>query len=191
MATFVALMSHAAGGGQVPGWLGIVVPWVLSLAVCTVLAGRRLSLWRLSVSVAASQVLFHTLFVLGTGSATSSTMTSMHAGHGAHATMVMPSSTGADTAQMIHADPSMWFSHAVAAVLTIVVLYRGERALLRLRDIAAQMVAWVCRRFGTATISMLDLPSVRVVPSEAERLLTPGPQLSSLHRRGPPSVRVV
>ena len=64
IATFVALFSHVAAGGAMPQWLGIAVPWVLSLAVCTVLVGRALSLVRLSAAVLVSQLLFHLLFHL-------------------------------------------------------------------------------------------------------------------------------
>ncbi len=65
VATFVALLSHVSGGGEVPGILGIVVPLALSFVACTALAGRRTSALRLGLAVAVSQVLFHTLFVLG------------------------------------------------------------------------------------------------------------------------------
>lgn len=191
VATFVALMSHVAGGGQAPGWLSVVVSWVLSLAVCTVLAGRQLSRRRLSISVAASQALFHTLFVLGAGAVSGSTMTGGHAGHSGHMTMVMTSPTGSDTVQMIQADPTMWFWHAIAAVATVAVLYRGERALLRMRDLAGQLVAWVRRRFGVTTLPVLVLASARTVPADSERVVVPGPQLSPLRRRGPPSLRVI
>lgn len=78
VATFVALLSHVAGGGQAPGLLGIAVPWILSLMVCTLLAGRTLSLLRLSFAVAGSQLLFHALFVLGTVSARASAVTGGH-----------------------------------------------------------------------------------------------------------------
>ena len=52
---------------------GIVAPWILALAVCTLLAGRALSLVRLASSVVVSQLLFHTLFVMGSPSASSTT----------------------------------------------------------------------------------------------------------------------
>ena len=61
IATFVALLSHVAAGGAMPGWVGIALPWLLSVMVCTLLAGRALSLIRLSLAVAASQALFHCL----------------------------------------------------------------------------------------------------------------------------------
>ncbi len=49
-----------------PGALDIAVLWSLSLAVCVVLSGRRLSLTRRALSVGVSQLLSHILFVLGT-----------------------------------------------------------------------------------------------------------------------------
>src|SRR5690625_5788395 len=44
VATALALIGHVAGGGAMPGWLGIALPWWLSVTVCTVLAGTRFSL---------------------------------------------------------------------------------------------------------------------------------------------------
>ncbi len=64
IATFIAPVSHITGGGQMPGWIGIALPAVLSVAVRTLLAGRQMSLWRLSVAVVASQALFPRPFVL-------------------------------------------------------------------------------------------------------------------------------
>ena len=88
IATFVALFWHVAAGGAMPHWLGIAVPWVLSLAVCTVLVGRALSLLRLSVAVVLSQLLFHLLFVLGAGGgATAATAPTGHV-HGVPALTV-------------------------------------------------------------------------------------------------------
>ena len=40
-ATFIALFAHVVGGAEVPGWLGIVAPLILSIFLCTVLAGRH------------------------------------------------------------------------------------------------------------------------------------------------------
>lgn len=65
-ATFVALTSHILGGGSFPTAMGVIVPLALSILVCVLLAGRRLSLPRLTVSVGISQTLFHLLFSLFT-----------------------------------------------------------------------------------------------------------------------------
>ncbi len=143
IATFIALVSHVTGGGQMPGWIGIALPAVLSVAVCTLLAGRQMSLWRLSLAVVASQALFHThcscwgrspprprprrrsrITYMAPPDGDRPGMTSMHG----------------------HAGASMWLMHGIAAVLTTVALYRGEKACLRLREIAVELVRWARRR---------------------------------------------
>jgi len=139
LAIFVALAGHVSGGGQMPGALGIAVPWVFSFMICVLLAGRSLSLIRLSISVAVSQFLFHTLFVLGT--VTPSGVATPHV-HGAP--LVIPATAGVPEA--VTADASMWLGHAIAALLTVAALHRGERLVLALRDLAVQVVRWLRRR---------------------------------------------
>lgn len=184
VATFVALLSHVLGGGDMPGVLGIAVPWALSLPACVLLTGKRLSLWRLSISVAVSQVLFHTLFVLDTPT-TGAPMTT----HGAHgAQMAMPvADPSAHTAAM-HADPTMWLWHGIAAAVTIAIVYWGEQALMRLRQLAAQTIAW-------ARQVLTPMPAPIPAPAPVERLvslywspasLSGDAALAPLRRRGPP-----
>ena len=185
-ATFTALLSHLAGGAAMPGLLGIVLPWVLSLMLCTVLARRALSLLRLSVGVALSQVLFHTLFVLGT---VSSTVVTYSAGH--HASAAVVSATAAPTAQhtlaMVHADPVMWMWHSAAGVLTIFGYYRGERAVLRLRQLAVEVRGWVQSRFrAPLTVPLLPAAIRTRVRDAAGHPVSSVPQRSALQYRGPP-----
>ena len=61
-ATFVAAFSHTLAGGATPAPFGLAVSLVISAMICTTLAGRTVSLLRLAASVAASQILFHSLF---------------------------------------------------------------------------------------------------------------------------------
>lgn len=199
VATFVALLSHISAGGVVPGWIGMVLPLILSVLVCTFLVGRRLSLVRLTIAVAASQALFHLLFVLGTFSP-SPVVGAGHvhdSGHALAASMtatdvVGANMTGASMTAAAIAGTSMWAAHAIAAAITVAALYRGERAILRLQNLAFQVAAWVRRR---ATI--LDLPALlsvpRPLPAAAPWLI---PALSVLfvslsRRRGPPLGRLV
>lgn len=191
-ATFVALASHLAGGGQMPGLLGIVVPLLLSLPVCMAWSGR-LSLPGLSASVVASQLFFHVLFTLGTptGTAPASSGSGMHAGH---AGMAMPTSAPAagQATELASADTTMWAWHAMAAVVTIVVLYRGELMLLGLRDLAVRTAAWLLRgRAVVEHVGSFVLPALPGVVAAAFQPLHPGPQLSPLRRRGPPAPHAV
>lgn len=182
VATFLALVSHVAGGGVMPEWLGIVVPWVLSLAICTILAGRTLSLLRLSVAVLASQALFHTLFVLGAPAAGG-----LPTGH-VHGVGVLD--LGGDV--VASPDAAMWLSHAIAAVLTIAALYRGERAVRRLLSLAEQVLAEARRRLarvaGTIRLGLVAPPRALFVDAAAPLLLF---LTTSVRRRGPPSAVVV
>ncbi|WP_166844003.1 hypothetical protein [Isoptericola sp. BMS4] len=187
--TAVALLSHVAGGGQVPGMLGIVVPLALSLPACTALAGRRLSVPRLSVSVVVSQLFFHTLFVLGTPSGAAPASGGPH-GHGLHAPVTLPAAQA--PAHAMHTDPTMWAWHGVAAVITVVLLHRGETMLARLRELGRRAAAWLVRRWQVAdrvpTFVVPRLPGVRAADF---RPPPPGPQLAPLWRRGPPAPHAV
>ncbi len=134
-----------------PGAIGVLVPLVLSVFVCVLFSGRRLSLWRLSISVALSQIIFHGLFVLGTTTSTGvSTGSGAHAGHSI--TMVM-TSTG-----MSHGGPDsiwMWVAHGVAAISTIAALYRGETTVSAL----LAFTLYVLARFGRTTALPVGSPA--------------------------------
>lgn len=206
LATAVALGGHLVGGGTVPSWLGVAVPWWLAVAVCTVLAGSRFSLPRMGLAVLSSQALFHALFTvgapgdptrtlvdppgshLGHGLPTAGTLSSSHAGHGA---------TGSDGVAAVaehtlhgqHADLQMLLWHLVAALVTTVLLHRGESFLLR----CAGLVGSVLDLLRTPPHSParprlvlprrpLPVPGVAHLPHARRAVLTP--QL----RRGPPLV---
>ncbi|PPG19873.1 hypothetical protein C5C74_05180 [Rathayibacter sp. AY1E8] len=138
VATLVALFSHVAGGGQIPGPLGVAMPLVLSVLVCVALAGRRLSLVRLAVSVGVSQFLFHTLFTIGTFAGPVDAPM-VHAHHGAvidvSAAMTHSGMTGS----------SMWAAHLVAAVATTAALHRGESLLVRVAATTSHLVTRLVR----------------------------------------------
>ncbi len=187
VATFTALLSHVVAGGTVPGPLGIVAPWMLALMVSTLLAGRALSAVRLGLSVAASQILFHTLFVMGSPmSGAASTMS-----HHDHGTIAMSTDAANATASggfvgALCADPLMWTLHAVAAVVTIALLYRGERAARTLLDLARDIRAWA-RRVARRANTTIVLPIVAVVAAATTGwIVRPAAHVADDRRRGPP-----
>lgn len=183
IATFVALVSHVAGGGAIPAPLGVVVPWVLALAVCVSLAGRRLSAIRLTLSVAVSQFLFHVLFTVGSSSV------SAPAGH--HVGVIDPAIMAGAVGAGAPPDVSMWIGHALAAAATVAALYRGERAVLRIMHFAItaarRMSRAIATRLGSPEATARSLPvgcfSRENAPWDAARRLTPD-------RRGPPPIAV-
>lgn len=190
-ATLVALASHLAGGGDLPSWLGVLVPWVLSLPVCTALVARRLSLPRLTISVGASQLLFHLLFQLGTPAGT---LQAANPGtHGAHGDMAPLTMSGAPLqAELMHGGPQMWLWHGFAAAVTVIVLHRGELLLRRLRELGGRMASWLLRGWVVAGHALTFVAPARSrVRAETFRPLHPGPRITPLLRRGPPAPHAV
>lgn len=186
-ATFVALFSHIVGGGEVPGALGVVVPLVLSLFVCTLLAGRRLSVVRLSIAVGVSQTLFHTLFILGTPPVSTGGSSAPVSPHAHHATM--PMFVTDTTISAVQADAWMWAWHAIGAAITVAVLHRGERSLERLARVAGWLRDWFA--FPTYVPRIAPLSVVKDRPSPAMEVAPRWTVLARAAtsvqvRRGPP-----
>ena len=190
LATFSALFSHIVGGGAMPALLGLTVPLVLSLLFCILLAGRTLSLLRLSASVIVSQTLFHTLFVLGTpAGASASAGADPHSAHGAHAAHLAAPTLGADSGALalMQGDLTMWLSHAVGALITVTFLYRGERALLAVWAIAELFFASIKRRATTPLRLPVTTRTVRMPVVTAPGWAVISRALgTSISRRGPP-----
>lgn len=176
VATFVALLSHVTAGGAVPGIFGIIVPLALSFPVCVAFAGRRPSLWRLGPAVALSQVLFHTLFVLGT----------YGTGRAAHVHGVATVLDG-PAGPVVTADAAMGGWHLIAAALTTLALHRGETTVALLRVLADRLVVWL--RARAAIIATGPVPvALRRVHVVLIEVIRPISLLlaASLRRRGPP-----
>src|SRR5699024_3357975 len=106
-ATFVALASHIIGGGSIPTLWGLIAPSALSTLVCVLLAGRKLSLWRLSASVVASQALFHQLFTVFTPLASAPGPTNAVERHAHHHAGAMSSMGGMGIGSGDPTDPAM------------------------------------------------------------------------------------
>src|SRR5699024_5402302 len=96
VATVLAAGSHTLAnlldpGGSHAGHDAGPAPilWILTLALagplCTALAGRRLSWWRLTAGVTASQLIFHWLYSAGPGVSAASARRADLIGHHGHA----------------------------------------------------------------------------------------------------------
>ncbi|WP_208085535.1 hypothetical protein [Brevibacterium atlanticum] len=169
-ATFVALTSHLLGGGAFPTALGIIVPLALSILACVLLAGRRLSLPRLTVSVGVSQALFHLLFSLFVPTASASgsglrgllgghsahlaaghAMSGAHAmpgtqtAHAAHATMPALDTSMASTMHSHHS-PAMLLAHCAAGIVTVAMIYWAERLPVMLGEFARLIIGAIIPR---------------------------------------------
>lgn len=196
VAVLAAAFSHVAAGAPVPGTLGLLLALVLGVPLCVALAGRSLSTPRLVVGVGLSQLALHVLFGLGVGSAGSggNPVPATVDGGGAaageavghvHGTLVLQ--FGDPVTGLVGVDPAgagMTAGHALAAVLTIVAVRRGEAALLQLAALAGGLVTAV----GLLTWRPRPLgPRLRPSPLP---VTTPSATVlrHTAPRRGPPRV---
>lgn len=188
VATFIALLSHVGAGAEMPGYGGILTPWVISTLAAVFLVGKQLSLARLSITVALSQALFHTLFVLGTG-ASAGLVGVVRPGHEAHGLLVLPATAGAAVGGLA-VDPAMLFGHVIAAAITVFALHRGESSVRSLLRAGREFFAWARRQVAAVVaVAIAVQPAVPLRVSHGrERVFRAAaePFLSTLVRRGPP-----
>jgi hypothetical protein len=182
--TFVAALSHTVGGGAAPGLLAVVVSLAFAGILSIALAGRTLSIWRLSVAVVASQLIFHGLFSLGGAGghlATTDAVTA-HAHHGGQA--VLMAASGSAGAMAADHGWLMTAAHVLAAVITVVALRFGERAFWGLFSTAMVAVRALLR--DAAVVPIGHRPpagALSVVVQSPRQRLAP---LRLMRHRGPP-----
>ncbi|MGO1510269.1 MAG: hypothetical protein ACTHW4_06815 [Actinomycetales bacterium] len=183
--TGIALAAHVAGGGApMPDWQGVLAPWVASAWLAVLLAGRALSLARLTVAVGAAQFLFHTLFMLGSGSGGHG---HAHHLHGAPATM--PGPPDGMSVHLAHSAPEMVLWHGLGAVASIALLHRGERTLALLRGLLAVLADRLARRLLLPPATVAPAPrALTPVPPRIDDLAASGFFVETFPRRGPPLV---
>jgi hypothetical protein len=175
VATFVALFSHSVADGTAPSRVGVLLALAFAVPVCVALAGRRLSLVRLSVSVLSSQFAFHAAMMLGNPDTIPATRSgTVGAGH--HQDASVPVLHLATSVAHPDHDTVMWGAHLLFA------LRQGERAFW---SILAR------RRFETVR-ALLTYPSEptprRELPafSSSARARPRLVSLSAMRHRGPP-----
>ncbi|MBS1697909.1 MAG: hypothetical protein JST25_05850 [Actinobacteria bacterium] len=183
VATFVASVSHATADGTPAPLIGIVLALLFAVPVCIAFAGRRLSWIRLSFAVGLSQFAFHGLLLIGVGSGSGSGSISPAVGghlHGAELAGAF-GATAVDAGHALHAQPAMWIAHAVAVVLTVLALGRGEQALRALLALSGWNL--VARLLAAVPAPAHRVPSApRSAPPVLRSLLA----LTAVSWRGPP-----
>jgi hypothetical protein len=180
-ATFIAAFSHVIAGGALPHVGAIALSLAFAIVLCVALAGRTVSLWRTVASVVFSQFVFHTVFSGMT--AQSPSIQSMDAG-ASHQHLVTFATTALATST--HHSAAMWFGHAVAALLTIVAIRGGERAIIGLRTTASLVVA----RLVAVAALVRVVPTITVPRADWSRTDLPrdlSVSLSTMRHRGPPA----
>lgn len=190
VATFTAVCSHAVAGGGMPSSVAIALSLAFSGLVCVGLAGKTLSRVRLATAVALSQFAFHGAFSL-LGEATN--LPGAEPAGMQHSAAQMAAEIAALPAGQAIAGPdaTMLLGHAIAAVLTIVAIRRGERAFWGLFDLARLRVCALWRLARFIPFRSLD-PRTSAVA--VERAIVPRPVsslLSFLSHRGPPALAAI
>lgn len=150
VSTLVTAAAHALGGGTFPPALLLGTAVVVSVLVCFALGGRRVTLPRLVVAVAATQGLLHAVFTLAGGMAPMAPVADDGAAGGAggaHAGHHVPGATAVlpELAAGAH-DGSMVGAHVVAGLVTIASLRVGTSAVRQLvRALGLVLVRLVVR----------------------------------------------
>lgn len=172
VSTTLALISHLMAGAALPALPGLVLPLLLATCVCILLARVRLPAARLLLSVGASQVLFHNLFMMG---ATELGGAGSHAHHAVGA----PVHEG-------HSSGWMVLAHVAAAALTALALRHGELVVARICA-TVRRLTW---RFLRPAAPQPARPTAPSAPLADERAWVPTTLLlvhASVVRRGPPA----
>ncbi|MDN4646442.1 hypothetical protein [Arthrobacter sp. PsM3] len=186
VATSIASGSHFLAGGNVPELPLLLLTLALSGLVCTALTGRGLSLWRLSAGVALSQGLFHWVF---SGAAAPHVAGAPAGGHLTHSSLLEPAAGTVFPPAADHTSPLMWLGHAVAAILTVAILRRGEVAVVRMVLAMGLRVRAILPLFLPLPVrpATVALPSTRPV----KPLRNLGAPLLVMRHRGPPLLPLV
>ncbi|MCB4207407.1 hypothetical protein [Arthrobacter sp. UM1] len=211
VSTLAASASHGMADGAALFTLGTLVALCLATPFCVALAGRELSLRRLSVAVILSQTAFHGLFrLLGHGPHPAHGAHGAHAPHAAHAAHAAHTPEAAGSHLSLHAghnasiplpeagtgamehhslffdgNASMALSHLAAALATIAVLRQGEQALA----LVWRLLALVLPALPVAPRAVVVGPqSARPVHFSPQPLTDLGLVLSGVGRRAPPLI---
>lgn len=121
-ATVIAGTSHTLAAEGPPPIILLLAATVLATPVALLLIGRRLSFGRTLVTVAAAQAIYHVAFALvAPGAASSSASAPRHLHH-----LPLPLAEGAVSTVP---DTPMLGAHALAAIITALLLHRGEQML--------------------------------------------------------------
>ncbi|MEV8181393.1 hypothetical protein [Specibacter sp. NPDC078692] len=190
VATFVSVLSHVLAGGGPPELSILFLALALSGLVCTLLAGRVLSWWRMAVAVVLSQSGFHWLFSANAAMADTSAVLpkGVHAGHDM-SNMTFMTVPGSAPMAMTHDGPMMWLSHVLAAAVTVAVLRHGEVSTVRLiRALRFRLI-----RLLPAVHLVSIFSGTRILPTTWPVLALPnlGVPLLAMRHRGPPVLSLV
>lgn len=184
LATVFAAVSHLAAGGNDPTPLALVATTLIALPLTVMLAGRAYGIVRTSVGVSVTQALFHSIFVW-MGSAPPAPGAPLPA-HAEHLGLTVGTIPVFDP--IAQASALMWAFHALAAMVTVLMLRRGEAALRSLqRTLARVLFPRVLEVHPVAA----DARALALFSAHGTRTTARFFSVSAITHRGPPSGRAI
>jgi len=169
VATVIAAVSHTVGGGAPPHPLLVIALSVFLTPIAALLVGRTLNAARLSATVLLSQTIFHVLFVALGATLTTPGIVTRHE----HVMAWGPLTS------TVAPDTGMLGAHLLAALLTITLLWRGERML---RGIAR----WVRARLRVRMPRKNSIWPIPASYANTARAFVASIRTSDISLRGPP-----
>lgn len=160
-----------------PSAVGVTLALFFAVIVAIALTGRGMSLVRLAASIVIGQLAFHLVFssIGGAGEVIS-------VGHHGHTIL-----SGADS--VTHASGGMWAAHAIAALVTIIALRFGERAVHSLHRTGWMIVSALLHPPAIPTMPFDRAPRPATVTHIVPRIVRTS--LAAIGTRGPPSARSI
>lgn len=183
---YLAVLGHLSGGGMVPDLPAVALASALTWPVCWQLSALRRGFPTILAVLALAQPVLHVVLEFSGALLAGAAGTS--AGHHT-VTVVADQLSTPGTAGVLTGAGSMLAFHAVAALLSAVVLARGEKALTGMLAAGRRIASWVVSVLAalagapTPTVDVLARPDVRSLPPRRSI------SLPARHgRRGPPRV---
>lgn len=182
----LGISAHVAAGGSLAAPLIMIALAAVTMATATVLTVRRLNVAVLLATLLGSQWLIHTVLEAASTSGTASAgaiNTAGQAMHGMtmdlHGAMPLPSTSMHSMAD----HPWMTVAHVAAAVVSALMMAKGEAALWML-------AAWLRPLLALPDVVVLESPTRRVLSQRVASSRAPWRNLRTHKDRGPPSVLV-
>jgi hypothetical protein len=181
-ATCLASGGHLAGGGMAPSAGALALTALLAVVASTALSSRRWTLASLLLVLVGAQCFFHLAFA---GPTSSAVFDSAMSHRGAVPAMGHDLPVGGAMSDMAMGGHHGWLmvaSHLLAAVLSALVLRRGEEWSWRLLDLVGRPV----RRAALELRPLSTPPRRPAAPTRAIPVLRSRLLLDVQSRRGPP-----
>lgn len=180
IATLFAAVSHTVGGGAPPSALLMLSVSVLLTPLAVLLAGRATRFASIAATVGVTQIAFHALFEVTGPQHAPPALVGLHQ-HGALDPAVL-APLHPSIGHAAHSDALMLVAHSCAAIVTALLLWRGE---MLLRSIG-QWVHAVLRR--AQTLPLVNAPLRAALVDAAALPALSRIRFSDLCRRGPPAL---